>query len=401
MGEWFFSQIEKIEIGKLPKDKEEKFSTIYHLLEEKHTGWNKYFDILKEYVDEKNALPTAKETYKSVDIGKWFLTQKMRYKNNLLTSEKEKMLESLSIPFSAVMTVDPKIWEAQYNIYRSYYDIYQKEPTSDVVIENLNLSNWQYAQKLLIKRDRLSKEQEELLRKVGITATKYKDIWFDNFELLKKYFLEYNREPERKTVYENFSLGRWYYKQKDAYEDNKLSDEQKEVFKTFINDVECRSISKYDAIWLEHYENLKLYIEKNKKYPQKDDSTDIAFKNLYNWMISQRHLYRANKLSQYRIDKLNEINFAWKNEDIANGYEQKWHANFIRLSAFFEVYGRLPICSDIKEPEIGKLYFWVNDQRKAYKNGLLKPDRLEQLRSIGLDFEAPETDMNAFEKKMG
>ena len=61
-----------------------------------------------------------------------------------------------------------------------------------------------------------------------------------------------------------------------------------------------------DDIWLSKYNLLVEYKRKNNTtiVPQHD-------KTLGRWVNDQRVNFKRNKLTQFRIEKLNEINFVW------------------------------------------------------------------------------------------
>ena len=99
--------------------------------------------------------------------------------------------------------------------------------------------------------------------------------------------------------------------------------------------------------------------------------------NLACWVATQRQKFKANKLSSYRIDKLQRIGFAWS-------LYSSWDIRFKELQAYQQEHGDCYVnqCAN------STLYGWSRHQRKQYKKGTLSNDRKMKLDSIGFDFEA-------------
>ena len=64
-----------------------------------------------------------------------------------------------------------------------------------------------------------------------------------------------------------------------------------------------------DDIWLQHYQKLVLY--KNLFGTTNVSQTNKEYKALGKWVNDQRHHYKKGRMSDFRINKLNDIDFVW------------------------------------------------------------------------------------------
>jgi len=103
-------------------------------------------------------------------------------------------------------------------------------------------------------------------------------------------------------------------------------------------------------------------------------------KALCAWLSAQRTAFKFDKLSQKRIDGLNEISFDWRTLN-----EQKWDATFEVLVAFKNKYGDFDV--SYKFAEAPKLRTWIDEQRRMHRDGKLTDDRRQRLGKIGFKFD--------------
>ena len=84
----------------------------------------------------------------------------------------------------------------------------------------------------------------------------------------------------------------------------------------------------HEAAWRLQFEELKAYKEKNGhcNVPRSEGKFG-------RWVMEQRGLYKACKLSKERIDALKEIGFVW------DAHEAAWRLQFEELKAYKEKNG--------------------------------------------------------------
>jgi hypothetical protein len=108
-----------------------------------------------------------------------------------------------------------------------------------------------------------------------------------------------------------------------------------------------------------------------------------ANRPLGKWVDKQRRLFKKSQLPQDRVDKLNDIGFAWslghvKNLGPSSADEANWSVRFNELKEFKQQTGH---CN--YPTKNGKLGRWVKTQREKYSANVLSEERIIKLESIG------------------
>ena len=113
-------------------------------------------------------------------------------------------------------------------------------------------------------------------------------------------------------------------------------------------------------------------------YPTKEDNAKI-----YQWTTAQRTFRTANKLKQNRINKLDEINFIWNQQD------ESWNDKYQKLIDWKGI-NPDPLkwpSQRSKEAVEHELAVWFLRLRSDYKKGNIKEDRFNKLLEISFPFE--------------
>ena len=125
-----------------------------------------------------------------------------------------------------------------------------------------------------------------------------------------------------------------------------IYDESK-CFKDVLNTISDSIIDDWDI----RFEQLYDFYEYNGHtiVPRGDKSLST----LYRWCSKQRVLYNKELLTEYQIQKLNSINFAW------NVIEEKWMMNYLDLVDYYDTYGNTKVPNNYNK----KLNTWCSTQR--------------------------------------
>lgn len=150
--------------------------------------------------------------------------------------------------------------------------------------------------------------------------------------------------------------------------------------------------------WLKNYNLVRKYYEENGdllvpyKYKVKDEEGSII--KLGTWISTQRKFYKKNKLQDWKIKLLEEIEMVWTVENIEQlGKEsrkktndKKWLKNYNLAKKYYEENGDLLIQRKYKikdeEGNIVNLGIWINCQRKAYRDNKIEGWRIKLLEKI-------------------
>jgi hypothetical protein len=117
------------------------------------------------------------------------------------------------------------------------------------------------------------------------------------------------------------------------------------------------------------------------------------------WVINQRRMRKAGKLSPDRIARLDTLGFYWGANALSEGRISSadptrivdysgasWSERFTQLAAYKEEFGHCLVPARWNEsPALGR---WVVHQRRVRKAGKLSPDRIARLEALGFDWGA-------------
>lgn len=137
--------------------------------------------------------------------------------------------------------------------------------------------------------------------------------------------------------------------------------------------------SKFDIKWDNTFDIVKEFVTKFGRFPNSTESfkdTNIGY-----WCYLQRYLFKNGRLKQWRINKLQSINFPFNVKIIVTmRNEVKWKNTFNLMIEFKERYGRLPYSHEkFKNVDLGT---WSAYQRIKNKRNLLEQYKIDLLNSI-------------------
>ncbi|MFC0471881.1 Helicase associated domain protein [Halalkalibacter kiskunsagensis] len=202
-------------------------------------------------------------------------------------------------------------WEYRYEQLKEYH----KKNGNCMVkrnYENKSLAYWVVTQRKLYKKGLLEKERIDKLIELNFEWGS-DEQWLLRFKELENYYEEFGTAnvPRRYKV-NNFALGPWAVTTRNLYKKGELSKEQIGLLEGIGFKWDMRSQN-----WNDMYEQL---IEFKKEYGNCDVSRKIHRDNLKlaNWVGKQRQLFKQGKLSEGRIERLNEIGFKFEFQDYRN-----------------------------------------------------------------------------------
>ena len=203
-------------------------------------------------------------------------------------------------------------WMENYNLCKKYYEEHENLLFPfNYTVEGKNLYRWVGRQRKKIKNKELSDEQISLLNEFNImenqknTVDNYKlrkdrflnTDWLSKYEIAKQYFEEHgNLLLKHNESFKGFNLGRWLFLQRNNKDHGFISSEHINMLDEIgmIWDV-------FEYKWFINYNKAKQYYEEHKNIIVPSNHP------LSMWLHNRRSAYRANKLSQNRMNLLNEI----------------------------------------------------------------------------------------------
>lgn len=345
LGKWCKAVRSQYRRGELSADKVSRFEEIGFewkpIDAEVPQRWMNGYNLLKKYVEENgDTMVPADYIQDEFKLGQWMTHVKYQYKHRDDPDFKKKKLNEAQIRllkeigFDIVDVADKReqLWEDNYQKVKQYYDENGCLPSNDN-----QLSRWLTRQKSIYNgriKGTLTQDRIKKLETIGFQWKKKQDIeqekWMLGYSHAKKYYSENgNLQVPLEYIIDDFKLGNWIKNQRNhAY---RLSQDEK----TLLNDIgmiwaEKANVTEYSTgAWDKKYKYLFNYWLQNGNVsvPPKykcEDGTD-----LYVWCSTQRMKRRKTEknrkaiesgdmklklefmLSDYQIQKLDEIGFEW------------------------------------------------------------------------------------------
>mmetsp|Transcript_21427 Transcript_21427/g.46546 ORF Transcript_21427/g.46546 Transcript_21427/m.46546 type:complete len:244 (-) Transcript_21427:150-881(-) len=195
------------------------------------------------------------------------------------------------------------------------------------------------------------------------------DRWEEQYGTLCLYreIHEHCNVPHNDT--ENARLATWVNRQRTLYREGKLSDNCIERLEWIDFMWQIRSSS--DEAWENRFNELVEY-----KAEFGDCNVPARYTDnpqLGKWVVAQRS--KRSKLSQDRIDHLDDVGFRWSPK------KENWEECYGKLIQYKAKHGHTNVPWDYKTcPQLG---WWANNQRSSYKEGRLKQAHIDRLRKVG------------------
>ena len=246
-------------------------------------------------------------------------------------------------------------WEFWYGLLLKYVD---ENGTSQVpviykTIDHYPLGDWLNKQRRL--KDKLShirKSRLELLSKWTWSVLDSK--WEQGFN----YLLEFSKKnggcavPSHFITEDGYPLGGWVSKQRQAKDQLTLNR------KALLESIKGWSWSRFDELWMEAFNHLKIYVSKNGHcLVPKETTLENGYK-LGEWVGAQRRNYK--KLSVERITLLESVD-GW----VWNSKESKWDLGLNLVKKYSHEKGNCLIPISFKSENGFPLGSWVRNQRVA------------------------------------
>ena len=273
--------------------------------------------------------------------------------------------------------IDKKIWYNNLNKVKEYIDKNKKRPSySGKNKEIKQLGSWIGTQqnnykykKNIMKDENIYSEWTQFMNEYEKYIKSYENNWYNSLNQVKEYIDKnkkrpsyYNKDKEIKQ------LGCWintqqkkYIKKKNIMKDENIYNE----WTQFINKYE-NYFKSYEKNWYNSLNQVKEYIDKNKKTPSYYDK-NIEIKRLAKWICVQKINYKKEEYNMKEKNIYNEwTQFMNKYEEYNKSYKNNWYNNFNKVKEYIDNNKKRPISTD-KDEEIQKLAKWIGTQKINYK----------------------------------
>lgn len=168
---WQNSQRNAFLGGKLTDEHKKKLDPIGFAWSKQDEKWEYRFRLLEDFYHKNNRLPEADVVIEGVKLCAWHAVQMRSFKDGKLSEQRVKRYKDSGVPLEARNTDRKKeTWTNNYNSYLSFIQTHSRKPSVGERAQGLDLYKWSYDQVKFIRQNRLTPEQIEKLKAVGITS---------------------------------------------------------------------------------------------------------------------------------------------------------------------------------------------------------------------------------------
>ena len=195
--------------------------------------------------------------------------------------------------------------------------------------------------------------------------------WEHMFRRLKKYMEELGIDKVPTRIRMDPVLRTWVAQQRLDFKKRNLSSERQYLLRSvgFHRD-------KFTLKWDAKFERLQ-------EFKKEHGHTNVPFhyakdRQLGTWVSKQRVRIRQGTISEEERVRLEAIGF------VPNRFNARWEEMFRRLVAYKKIYGdaNVPRVYE-KDPQLAQ---WVLNQKDAFREGKMKPERQIKLEAIGFSW---------------
>ncbi|GHV39941.1 hypothetical protein FACS189490_04330 [Clostridia bacterium] len=263
-------------------------------------------------IPQNYVLPNGKK------LGLWIAKQRRDFNDGKLSEEKIKKLNNIDMRFDNALELQ---WEMKYAAAKAYFEKHGdlKVPnefrTENGITLGVWINNLKQTRKNCLRK--ISKEQLAMLDNLNMvwSIESADENWNSKYSLLQRYFKERgNSNAPYDCVFEQTALGEWVRTQRKRYKKGTLQKER-------VKKLEALKF-KWDYSWGD--EQWDLNFETALKYKEHYGVIDAPVtyiaengRRIGLWFSHQRGDYRYGRLSQDRIQKLEDAGIHWQ---VPSGY---------------------------------------------------------------------------------
>lgn len=284
--------------------------------------WEEMFKVLVSYHTTHGnfQVPLDKE---NGTLRRWMQTQQSLKRKGTITPERLQKLNDINFPWSIESPTIPNrfgkdnegYWLKMFDQLFSFVIKHNHAiiPRGDDATKPLAL--WLVKQRKLFRDGKLPQEKIEKFKRINVDLAynrtqEFENIWMGRYNELVA-FKELNGHCNPSARKENEkTLGAWVLLQRMDNKKKLLEEYKVELLNkidfVWNGEKSSKIFKQKDDVWLLKYQKLL-------DYKQKHNTTIVPQHNkeLGRWVNDQRVNFKRNKLTQFRIDNLNEINFVW------------------------------------------------------------------------------------------
>ncbi|MEQ1851892.1 MAG: Helicase associated domain protein [Chthoniobacteraceae bacterium] len=332
-------------------------------------NWFERYGQLVAYRERHGTCDMPHRLAENKPLATWVINQRVLRKEGSLTRERIALLDKIGFNWS------PKAggWRGNYLALLEYRERHGDCRVPQGRPEFKVLAQWVSRQRFLHAKGELSPDRFQSLDRIGFDWTIGLATWDERFQELCEYRRIHGdcRVPARWK--ENRQLATWVVSQRYDRRKGQLRDDYERRLAEI--GFEWDPIPSPEFIWNRWLQRLRSFKDVNGHCDVPRTGGENS--KLAVWITDQRRAARDGKLSEENRRKLDELGFIWFQKQ---DYGVQWNEMFNRLCAFQKAHGHVNVVPSSPDRKLAR---WVGTQRRYYRDGIMLPERLQKLQSIG------------------
>jgi superfamily II DNA or RNA helicase len=336
-------------------------------IENLYVPWDIWMGKLKMFKERFGHCNVNARWSEDRSLGIWVLKQRRLKKKGLLNDQRIRDLDQLGFSWCA------KEKDILLGKLRAFKERFGHCNVPYRWSEDPKLGSWVVKQRKFKKKGFLSAERVRKLDQIGFCWSSLDYCWDENFAKMKA-FKEKHGDciPSNKAEPE---LTKWAYTQRRKYHRGELEPERKAKLDSigFIWSLAERQKKMREETWGEMCAEFE-------KYPpnQRNGNLPVSNKRLAVWSNKQRFDRKAGRLSQERIQRLDQLGFNWEQQRRERRTFEQYLSEFAEFRA---KHGHCHVPIKYREnPRLGAL---AGELRVQRKKGVLFAERIAKLDELG------------------
>ncbi len=272
--------------------------------------WMSKFEELRDFYKEHDYLPSQK-----YPLGSWLHMQRERQRGRKnYKSLSKKQLDLMNSTFGDWLVTFQSVaaWYKNFEKVRIFYEENNKLPDKS----EPKLSGWINSQRCSVRneeyRKTLNKQQITLLNETFPGWLRYngsKEVWYDNFQQVKKFYKENNRLPKGSDG----NIGRWLQTQRGLV---RMTAKGKPLTANQVNDLnsdfpEWLVTTGSDADWHKSFEQVNEFYKGKGRLPTNNEGKLGSWLKLQRCKVRNPGKYSLKPLSKEKIELLSTTYPKW------------------------------------------------------------------------------------------
>jgi len=348
--------------GKLSEDRIQRLDEIGFIWDPQESVWEEMFSALVDFKKTHGHCKVPKRWPENPKLGHWVVAQRQQKRKGLLSEERIRILNELGF-----------IWDGKESIWQEMFsalvDFKKTHGHCDVRLnrpKKRKLDTWVAEQRRELKMGQLTEDRIQRLDEIGFIWDPQESVWEEMFSALVDFKKTHGHCKVPKT-YGDSKLYSWVSIQRQHWKKKKLTDDRIQRLDEigFIWDPQ-------ESVWEEMFSAL---VDFKKTHGHCDVPLNWPENpKLGHWVYIQRQHWKKKKLTDDRIQRLDEIGFIW----------DKWQEMFSALVDFKKTHGHCDVPYGwLDNPELGD---WVRRQRIEIRIAKLSEGRIRRLNGIGFEW---------------